>query len=53
MLEIGPSYTYYFAVPFETTLARHTTKPVAHEYGEPKLRHWWRSGTCYRAEASS
>ncbi|MCK9870302.1 AAA family ATPase [Nocardiopsis dassonvillei] len=38
----GRVRAYYFDVPFEVTLQRHATKPVAHEYGEAELRHWWR-----------
>lgn len=38
----APRYAYYFDLPFETTLARHATKPAAYEYGEPELRQWWR-----------
>lgn len=38
----GPTCAFYFDLPFRVTLARHATKPVAHEYGEPELRQWWR-----------
>ncbi|WP_371750379.1 kinase [Streptomyces sp. NBC_01283] len=38
----GPSHGYYLHVPFEQTLARHATKPIAHEVGEPQLRDWYR-----------
>lgn len=38
----GPSHGYYLHVPFEQTLARHATKPIAHEVGEPQLREWYR-----------
>jgi len=34
-------YTYYFDLSFEETLARHTTKPNAHEFGEKEMREWW------------
>lgn len=30
-------------MPFEQTLARHATKPIANEVGEPQLRDWYRS----------
>jgi predicted kinase len=36
------AHCYYFDIPFETTLERHATKPVADEYGETELRDWWR-----------
>jgi hypothetical protein len=32
---------YYFDLPFEETLARHATKPNAHEFGENEMREWW------------
>jgi len=33
---------YYFDIPFEETLRRHSQKPYAHEVGEIQLRNWWR-----------
>ncbi|MFB9578870.1 AAA family ATPase [Streptomyces yanii] len=39
----GPTHAYYLHVPFEQTLARHATKPIANEVGEPQLRDWYRS----------
>ena len=33
---------YYFDIPFEETLRRHSQKPYAHEVGETQLRKWWR-----------
>jgi predicted ABC-type ATPase len=38
----GPTHGYYLHVPFEQTLARHATKPIAHEVSEPQLRDWYR-----------
>ncbi|MGA5063965.1 kinase [Streptomyces exfoliatus] len=38
----GPSHGYYLEVPFEETLARHATKPLANEFGERELRGWYR-----------
>ncbi|MFF5370919.1 AAA family ATPase [Streptomyces sp. NPDC013187] len=38
----GPTHAYYLHVPFEQTLVRHATKPIAHEVGEPQLREWYR-----------
>ncbi|MFG2888187.1 AAA family ATPase [Streptomyces sp. NPDC048248] len=38
----GPTHAYYLHVPLEQTLARHATKPVAAEVGEPQLRDWYR-----------
>ncbi|MEV6250397.1 kinase [Streptomyces sp. NPDC051742] len=38
----GPTHGYYLDVPFEETLARHATKPIASEFGEPELRAWYR-----------
>ncbi|MEV0492088.1 kinase [Streptomyces atratus] len=36
------THGYYLHVPFEQTLARHATKPIAHEVSEPHLREWYR-----------
>lgn len=33
---------YYFDIPFEETLKRHSTKPNAHEFGEKEMREWWK-----------
>jgi len=33
---------YYFDIPFEETLRRHSQKLYAHEVGEIQLRKWWR-----------
>lgn len=38
----GPTHGYYLHVPFTETLARHATKPIAHEVSEPQLRDWYR-----------
>ncbi|MET7732122.1 AAA family ATPase [Streptomyces sp. NPDC005402] len=38
----GRTHGYYLHVPFDQTLARHATKPIAHEVGEPQLRDWYR-----------
>jgi len=38
----GPSFFYYFDVPFEETLRRHAGKPQAAEYGRPEMARWWR-----------
>lgn len=35
-------FAYYFDVPFEETLRRHVTKPVAQSYGEKEMREWWK-----------
>lgn len=37
----GETYVYYFDIPIEVTLQRHTSKPNAHEFGEKELRSWW------------
>lgn len=37
----GESYVYYFDIPIEVTLQRHTSKPNAHEFGEKELREWY------------
>lgn len=38
----GSTHAYYLHVPFEQTLVRHATKPIANEVGEPQLREWYR-----------
>ncbi|MFE9017867.1 AAA family ATPase [Streptomyces sp. NPDC007808] len=38
----GPTHAYYLHVPFELTLARHATKAIADEVGEPQLRDSYR-----------
>ncbi|WEH42457.1 kinase [Streptomyces sp. AM 2-1-1] len=38
----GPTYGYYLDVPFEETLLRHATKPIAEVVGEDDLRSWYR-----------
>lgn len=38
----GRTHCYYLDVPFQETLARHATKPIATKVGEPELRSWYR-----------
>ncbi|HET6856592.1 MAG TPA: kinase [Streptomyces sp.] len=38
----GATHGYYLHVPFEQTLARHASKPIAQEVGELQLRDWYR-----------
>ncbi|MEU4733106.1 kinase [Streptomyces sp. NPDC023588] len=38
----GPTHGYYLDVPFEVTLARHATKPIASEVSEAELSSWYR-----------
>ncbi|WP_425246303.1 kinase [Streptomyces sp. NEAU-NA10] len=38
----GVTHGYYLHVPFEQTLVRHATKPIAHEVGEADLRDRYR-----------
>ncbi|MGJ5755969.1 P-loop NTPase family protein [Streptomyces puniciscabiei] len=38
----GPTHGYYLDVPFEESLARHATKPIAGHVGEADLRDWYR-----------
>jgi predicted kinase len=39
----GPTHSYYLDVPFEETVARHATKPIADDVSEAQLRDWYRS----------
>lgn len=36
------THCFYLDVPFEETLSRHATKPIAHTVGESELRDWYR-----------
>jgi predicted kinase len=38
----GLTCCYYFDVPFDETLRRHTAKPQAKEYGVAEMRGWYR-----------
>lgn len=38
----GPTHGYYLDVPFAETLVRHTTKPIADDVDETRLRDWYR-----------
>ena len=35
-------YAYYFDIPFEETLKRHSQKSNAHDFGETQMRGWWK-----------
>lgn len=34
-------FAYYYDIPFEETLRRHSTKPNRDEFGEEDMRRWW------------
>ncbi|GAA2509481.1 kinase [Streptomyces thermolineatus] len=38
----GPTHGYYLHVPFDETLTRHATKPIADKVNETQLRNWYR-----------
>lgn len=38
----GVSRSYVYDLPFEETLRRHATKPVATVFGADEMRQWWR-----------
>lgn len=38
----GVSRCYVYDLPFEETVRRHATKPVANAFGEDEMRQWWR-----------
>ncbi|WP_246295870.1 kinase [Streptomyces caniferus] len=38
----GRTHCFYLDVPFEETLTRHATKPIADKVGETQLRSWYR-----------
>ena len=35
-------YSYYYDLPFEETLRRHSTKPNREAFGEAEMRRWWK-----------
>lgn len=37
----GRSLAYFWDVPFDETLRRHSTKTEASEFGEAEMREWW------------
>lgn len=39
----GPTHGYYLDVPFDETLTRHATKPIADDVTETQLRDWYRA----------
>lgn len=41
MSRFEKAYVYYFDLSFEETMARHASKPNAHEFGEKEMREWW------------
>ncbi|MFD3404862.1 kinase [Kribbella sp. NPDC058693] len=38
----GVSRSYIYDLPFEETIRRHSTKPVATAFGEAEMRQWYR-----------
>ena len=41
-LYAGQTFAYYFDIPFEETLKRHSQKPISNKFGETEMRSWWR-----------
>lgn len=37
----GPSFVYYYDIPFEETLRRHASKANSHEYGRKEMGEWF------------
>lgn len=35
-------FAYYYDLPFEETLRRHSTKPNRSDFGETEMRRWWK-----------
>lgn len=35
-------FAYYYDLPFEETLYRHSTKPNRNDFGEADMRRWWK-----------
>lgn len=44
ILKINPhdTYIYWFDIPYEETVKRHASRPKADEFGEDKLRQWYK-----------
>ena len=43
-LEYGSNiFAYYYDLPFEETLRRHSTKPNRFEFGKEDMQRWWRA----------
>jgi len=38
----GPSFVYYFDIPYEETVRRHVTRSLATEFGADEMRDWYR-----------
>ena len=40
--EYGPNiFAYYYDLPFEETLRRHSAKPNRNDFSEAEMRRWW------------
>ena len=35
-------FAYYYDLPFEETMVRHSTKPNRNDFGEAAMRQWWK-----------
>lgn len=35
------AYVYYFDIPFDVTLIRHSNRAKVNEFGEKEMRSWW------------
>lgn len=42
------NYFYYFDISFEETLKRHSTKPIANEFGEEKMKEWYKNKDLFK-----
>ena len=34
-------YVYYYEIPFEETVVRHTTRDKANDFGPDRMKEWW------------
>lgn len=34
-------YVYYYEIPFEETVVRHTTRDKANDFGSDRMKDWW------------
>ncbi|NLA43250.1 kinase [Candidatus Saccharibacteria bacterium] len=38
----GEKNIFYFDIPFDETVRRHSNKPNSHEFGEKEMKEWWK-----------
>ena len=46
----GDVDVYYFDIPFEETVRRHSNKSNSHEFGEKEMKEWWKDRDYLRVQ---